>query len=180
MTLTYKERLQVDYERIRTATKAGALPLPQRMDEIRQATDRYALAHAEEYDEAVAQALAEGRSPGTVPIPFKDTEILEWITDAILHEDLTDKTPYKTLNTEYPFFSERMLLRKTSKDSGIDEKDKETERLSMGYRRMRNKHEVNYVNAAVKARNREARKRYNDFVRGKTEGVLNVVIKEEE
>lgn len=104
-TMTYKEQLQADYERIRADAKSGALPLLQRMDEIRQATDRYALAHAEEYDDAVAQALAEGRSPGTVPIPFKDTGLLHNLADLCMDEYLRWSHPDKMTIVEYPVMS---------------------------------------------------------------------------
>lgn len=101
IAMTYKERLQADYERIRADTKSGALPLPQRMDEIQQATDRYALAHAEEYDAAVA----EGRSPGTVPIPFKDTGLLHNLADLCMDEYLRWSHPDKMTIVEYPVMS---------------------------------------------------------------------------
>lgn len=105
ITMTYKERLQADYERIRADTKSGALPLPARLQQIEQATVRYALAHAEEYDAAVAQALAEGRSPGTVPIPFKDTQLLHNMADLCMDEYLRWSHPDKMTIVEYPVMS---------------------------------------------------------------------------
>lgn len=106
VTMTYKERLQADYRRIRADTKAGNLPLPERLQQIEEATKRYALAHAEEYDKAVAQAIADGRSPGTVVIPFKDDRLLHNMADLCMDEYLRWSHPDKMSIVEYPVMSD--------------------------------------------------------------------------
>lgn len=106
LLMTYKERLQADYERIRADTKAGKLPLPERLQQIAEATDRYALAHAEDYEAAVDKAIAAGRSPGLVPIPFKDDRLLHNMADLCMDEYLRWSHPDKMSIVEYPVMSD--------------------------------------------------------------------------
>lgn len=47
-------------------------------------------------------------STGRVP----DARIIETLTDAILHEELTDRHPDKITREEYPFMSERQIQRR--------------------------------------------------------------------
>lgn len=118
--ITYIERLQADYERIREATKAGRFPLEQRLKEIEEATERYKESHAEEYDNAVYKAVSEGKSPGTVPIPFKDTKLLERLADLCMDEYLRWSHPDKMTIVEDPVLTgsqrwERILDERSGK-----------------------------------------------------------------
>lgn len=170
--MTYIEELKAAIKDIRKRTKAGVLPLEQRMSFIEQATTQYAVEHAKAYDIAVAS----GKIP---PINYKDVHLLQELADLVLYEDLTDATPYKIHNTEYPFMNARMSEDRAARDTVIGAADKESERLSVGYRRARSVYENAFMDRTVRAQNKERRKKYRDFVNGKTEGVLHVVIKEE-
>lgn len=114
--LTYKEQLQADYERIRSETRAGILPIEQRLLEIKEASERYVEARAEDYDSRVSAAVAEGKKPGVVPIPYKDDRLLDYMASLCMDEYLRWSHPDKMTIVEYPILSE----------SQVDERFKKT------------------------------------------------------
>lgn len=111
-----------------------------------------------------------------------DTLTLDRMASLILRYDLTDPTPWKTRNTEYPTESDRQIKDYYSGLQGnIPEtmaSDKTVHELPT--RRERTWYENTYVESRTKARNKERRKRYNAFKRGDIPGVLNVKINKEE
>ena len=43
---------------------------------------------------------------------------LDELTDACLHEELTDRTPWKVRNTDYPIFNDMQIRRRWDKEVG--------------------------------------------------------------
>src|SRR5690606_7034114 len=97
--MTYIEELKATIKDIRKRTKAGELPLEQRMVEIDVASAKYAVEHARAYDEALdkesVNAEAAGRKVRLPPINYKDAYLLQELTDLALYEDLTWSHPDK-------------------------------------------------------------------------------------
>ena len=139
-------------------TKAGKLPRADRFAAIERLTDEY--------------IAATGRRP--------DPAQLDRLATLCLYDEISDNTPYRIKNTEYPIMGDRLFNERSAKNVPLKSTDYEQERKLTGSRRKRHKSENAYIDRTVKAKNKERRKRYNDFVRGKTEGMLRVVIKETE
>ncbi|WP_181349409.1 hypothetical protein [Thalassobacillus sp. CUG 92003] len=173
MTANYNEKLNEQLTKIKHDTKSGLLTREERAVLIDRATQEYALAHAEHID-----SLNPDKTP--IDVRMRDEKLLDQLSDLMLDEELRDPTAYKIANAEYPFMSDRMIDKRTSKDTKDTAIDKESERVSRGTRRQRTKYENSFMDRRHKAHNKAMRKRYNDFIKGRTEGVLNVVIKEEE
>lgn len=74
--------------------------------------------------------------------------------------------------------SESMLDKRSSRDVQVKSIDIEHERKALGDRAIRTLRDNERIDNASQSRNKYYRKRYRDFVNGKTEGVLNVVIKD--
>jgi hypothetical protein len=152
------EQLNARINELWTQTKAGKLPRADRFAAIERLTDEY--------------IAATGRRP--------DPAQLDRLATLCLYDEITDSTPYRIQNTEYPIMGERLFNERSAKNVPLKSTDYEQERKLTGSRRKRHKSENAYIDRTVKAKNKERRKRYNDFVRGKTEGVLRVAIKETE
>lgn len=152
------EQFNVQINDLWTATKAGKLPRADRFAAIERLTDEY--------------IDATGRRP--------DPSQLDRLATLCLYDEITDSTPYRIQNTEYPIMGDRLFNERSAKNVPLKSTDHEQERKLTGSRRKRHKSENAYIDRTVKAKNKERRKRYNDFVRGKTEGVFRVVIKETE
>ncbi|MBO0602715.1 hypothetical protein I2483_13690 [Sporosarcina sp. E16_3] len=109
-SLTYAEQLQADYTRIRTEIREGRLPREERLVQIAEVTDRYALAHAEAYDKA--------RESGRVmPINYKNDRLLHAFADLALYEDLTWSHADKMSLVEFPIMSDSQAKRRASRTS---------------------------------------------------------------
>ncbi len=130
-----------------------------------------------DYRKQQIDALIEDHFTGTGAMP-DDTQI-ERLTDALLCEELTDSTPYKIANTEYPIMNERMFDERAAKNAAATAAVHEQERKMTGSRRQRSPYENALSDRKAKARNKERRKRYNDFISGKTPGVMTVKIAKE-
>lgn len=127
-----------------------------------------------DYRKQQIDALIEDHFAETGAMP-DDTQI-ERLTDALLCEELTDSTPYKIANTEYPFMNERMFDERAAKNASEVAVDHEQERKITGSRRQRSPYENALSDRKAKAQNKERRRRYNDFVSGKTDGMFTVNI----
>lgn len=103
--MTYIEALKIAIADIRKRTKAGELPLEQRMIEIDAVTTQYAVEHAKAYDEA----LAAKKNP---PINYKDAQLLHELADLALYEDLTWSHPDKMAIIEHPIMSDEQYERR--------------------------------------------------------------------
>lgn len=98
---------------------------------------------------------------------------LDRLADVLLLEELTDRTPWKTRSTEYPFMSETLLGKKTSLDS---EYVPENEGSGVGKRRVRSRYENMLADRNAKSANKERNRRYKAFIDGKIDGWLTVRI----
>lgn len=175
--MTYITELERSIKGIRKRTRAGALPLEQRAIEILAAVDQYALAHADANAVKRAEAVANNRD---FPFNPTDSALLTRLADLILHEDLTDSTAWKSRQSEYPFLSEFQLARRRD---GVHQRKNEggTGEATMGFaeeyiasdgrnysvpaRRQRSIKEGIIVDENAKIRNKERRKRYEDFTK---------------
>lgn len=125
-------------DKLWTKTKAGLLPREQRFAEIERVTNEYVEATGERPDPAQ----------------------LDRLSSLCLYEELTDATPWKTQNTEYPIHSARQQeeIEKNEINMAPPTKD------GKPTRRTRSNYENHVVNKA-KARNEERRKRYREFTK---------------
>ncbi|WP_226568162.1 hypothetical protein [Bacillus stratosphericus] len=104
---------------------------------------------------------------------------LERLSDLILYEELSDTRRNKMSAEEYPFMSDRMeKTRKTGEASEkmAEEYDITGANYAVPKRRTRSPYDNLFTDRHAKARNKTARKRYNDFVNGKSSGQFTVNI----
>ncbi|OIN67407.1 hypothetical protein BLD48_05825 [Exiguobacterium sp. KRL4] len=132
-------------------TKKGELDRGPRMDRLTELCDDLALT-AEEY-----------RNKDNI------YALIERLTNALLHEELTDPTPWKSQQSEYPVYSENMLDKKSQKnvpqelasEYGMDRKNH-----GRPVRRKRTKSELAFADRTVKSRERARKASYRAFVQG--------------
>lgn len=113
---------------------------------------------------------ATGKEPEPIAI--------ERLTDLVLYEELTDTNKNK-MKSEYPIMSERMeTTRKNGERSGklAEEYDQNGRNRAEPKRRSLSTYESIFVDARAKSLNKQRRKRYNDFINGRTDGQFTVNI----
>lgn len=108
-----------------------------------------------------------------------DTYQVEKLTNAILHEELTDNTSWKTRQSEYPFLSEYQFGRRRGEEVSFKKAeevgtDRKTYRKPT--RRLREGKEDRHLDRVTKSRNDQRRKNYRDFISGKNPGLFTVNI----
>ncbi|NUJ19715.1 hypothetical protein FKN04_24655 [Bacillus glycinifermentans] len=138
-------------------TKAGELDRIERIKEIN--------ALVEAYHDSV------GKSP--------DSAALERMANLIIYEELSDTNKNKMKDLEYPIMSERMEKTRRSGETSekmAEEYDKFGKYQGKPVRRRLSTYEGIQVDRRAKARNKERRKKYSDFVKGKTPGQFTVNI----
>ncbi|QLI77145.1 hypothetical protein [Bacillus pumilus] len=148
-----KEELHEAITALYERTKAGTLEREERIVEINDLLDRY---------------------DGTPP-----SNALERISDLLLYEELSDTRRNKMSAEEYPIMSERMeKTRKTGEasDKMAEEYDITGANYAVPKRRTRSPYDNLFTDRHAKARNRTARRRYNEFVNGKSAGQFTVNI----
>ncbi|MED1527897.1 hypothetical protein [Bacillus pumilus] len=148
-----KEELHEAITALYERTKAGALEREERIAEI-----------------DVLLAKYDGTPPANA---------LERLSDLILYEELSDTRRNKMSAEEYPIMSERMeKTRKTGEasDKMAEEYDITGANYAVPKRRTRSPYDNLFTDRHAKARNKTARKRYNDFVNGKSTGQFTVNI----
>lgn len=148
-----KEELHEAITALYERTKAGALEREARIAAINDLLAKY---------------------DGTPP-----ANALERLSDLILYEELSDTRRNKMAAEEYPIMSERMeKTRKTGEasDKMAEEYDITGTNHGVPKRRTRSPYDNLFTDRHAKARNRTARKRYNDFVNGKSSGQFTVNI----
>ncbi|WP_096436517.1 hypothetical protein [Alteribacter populi] len=181
---THTEQLKTEISVIERKVREGGMCFEERSAEIDRVSKEYVLRLSSFNDAQKAaeelSAESSGRKPRELPINPPDTALLDRLSDLLLHEDLTDKTPWKIRNTEYPFMNARMTEDRKAKDVKVSAIEREQERKLGGTRRMRAPQEHAFMDRAARNKNAERRRKYNAFVKGKTEGVLRVVIKKAE
>lgn len=133
-----------------------------------------------ERDERIAAISALlAKYDGTPP----DTA-LERLSDLILYEELSDTRRNKMSAEEYPIMSENQEnrrkdarhVRKRPEGAGREVPLNEASSVDIGGRNYRRPVRKIWSNKDVKSRNRKLRKRYNDFVNGKSSGQFTVNI----
>lgn len=163
---TYIEELKAAIEDIRRRTLADELPLDQRIAEVREVSDRYALAHSRTFDEEM-------------PFNPPDCFLLEQLANLLLHEDLTDSTAWKSRQSEYPFLSEIQLARrrdgvhqrKNEGGSGEVHLNAANYRASDGRdhgiprRKFRSNNDNIKIDEEKRSRNAERRRKYEEFTK---------------
>lgn len=113
MTIDYNEKLAQEISSMGDKVRRHMLPLVARNPALDKATREYAEAQAELYGSRRSEALAAGRSPNNVPIPYRNNALLDRCADLVLHEELTWSHADKMSIVEYPVMSaDQELLRK--------------------------------------------------------------------
>ncbi|MGC4375787.1 hypothetical protein WD019_02430 [Fictibacillus sp. Mic-4] len=125
------------------------------------------------------------------PGPY-DKELIEKMTDAVLHEELTDTDQWKVKHNEYPFLSETQLARR--KD-GIHQRKNEggsgevslnkawaidvtRKDYSLPKRKDRTNNDQIAIENATKSRNKEIHRKYREFT--KEQPVTTYTLSQEE
>lgn len=112
----YKKEFETKVNSIIERTRNGELPLEKRIAEAKLAVDEYSLRHAEAVEIAQwrenKRAEQKGGKPRELPISYLDANLIERLTNAILHEDLTNMHPDKMTREDYPIMSETQLARR--------------------------------------------------------------------
>lgn len=107
--------------------------------------------------------------------------LIERLSNAVLHEELTDPTPWKSQHAEYPVYSESMLGARSWKDVPQDlatEYGTDRKNHSRPVRRKRTKSELAFADRTVKSRERARKASYRAFMKGEDVPVrLRVAIK---
>ncbi len=109
---------------------------------------------------------------------------LERLSDLILYEELSDMRRNKMSTAEYPIMSENQEnrrkddrhVRKRPEGAGREVPLSEATSVDIGGRNYRRPVRRVWGNKDVKSRNKELRKRYNAFIKGRTEGHFTVNI----
>ncbi|MFW0909634.1 hypothetical protein [Bacillus altitudinis] len=153
-----KEELHEAITDIYERTKAGAIEREERIGEIEALLATY---------------------DGTPP-----ANALERLSDLVLYEELSDMRRNKMTAEEYPIMSENQEnrrkdarhVRKRPEGAGREVPLSEASSVDIGGRNYRRPVRKIWSNKEVKSRNRALRKRYNDFVNGKSSGQFTVNI----
>jgi len=139
-------------------TKTGELDRNDRIKEIN--------ALVEAYHDSV------GKSP--------DSTALERMANLIIYEELTNPHPDKMTREEYPIMSETQReerIKSEASEKLAEEYGADGRNYKVPTRRKRSSYEEKFVDRAARARNKERKNRYNDFVKGKSPGQFTVNIK---
>src|SRR5699024_7826605 len=94
----YNETLRNRYEELRKQTRAGTLPLDDRIKAIDEAVSDYVASQDEDFEYKHAKG-------GHVPIQLRNDRLLDLIADLLMHEYLTWSHPDKMSIVEYPILS---------------------------------------------------------------------------
>lgn len=145
--IDYKAVLHEDITKLQAATKRGEFPRAARIFWIDVLTEKYYHDTGEMPDEATLERLA----------------------DLILHEELTDPSPDKMTNEEYPFMSEHQFDRRDRRESSVGEAIDNSSADGRNHlkptKRSRTDYENRTVDRKAKIRNKERKKAYNDFTK---------------
>jgi len=138
------------------------------------------VARLDRLSEMVVDLTTEQRNtPGMVLL-------LDKLSDAFLHEVIKDPTPWKSRNQEYPILSANMEERRTSKNVeetiALATYDSNKRKRSAPTRRVKTRYENNLANEKIHTENKERKKRYDAFVKGRKSAtiIMKVSINKEE
>lgn len=151
------EAVRMAANAILTETKSGELGFDARV------------ARLDQLSEMIVDLTPEQRNtPGMILL-------LDKLSDAFLHEVIKDPTPWKSRNQEYPILSESMRERRTSKNVEVTiaeaTYDSNKRKRSAPTRRVKTRYENNLANEKIHTENKERKKRYDDFVKGRKNAV---------
>lgn len=151
----------------------------QRMALIGQVAGDYVVAHDTMVEEVMRLWVAGGCKGKCPDIISRDTALLDRLANAILDEELTDNTSWKTHHEEYPFLSELQMARRTdgihqrkyegdsgeaklsaAANIGTDGKSYNTPR-----RRERSNNENIFMDEGIRTRNKERKAAYEEFTK---------------
>lgn len=181
MSKPYNIELYEQTEAIRQQTRAGEINREERFAKLDVISTQYAVAHAAlndmKYDEARRKAEDTGRNIVLPPLNLMDAQALNRLADLCLYEELTDKSQYKTRDTEYPFLSEMQMARRAGgaheRNTGVQKGEApftnaETiatngRNYAVPKRRKRSIHEDLLRDEQAMIRNKERRRKYNEF-----------------
>ncbi|MBQ4817656.1 hypothetical protein IHP72_15485 [Bacillus pumilus] len=153
-----KEELHEAITALYERTKAGAIEREERIGEIEALLATY---------------------DGTPP-----ANALERLSDLILYEELSDTRRNKMTAEEYPIMSENQEnrrkddrhVRKRPEGAGREVPLSDASSVDIGGRSYKRPVRKIWSNKDVKSRNRKLRRRYNEFVSGKSSGQFTVNI----
>lgn len=152
-----KEDLHEAITNLYERTKVGELARSQRIVEITKLTDDY-------FNKV-------GEKP--------DSTALERMANLLLYEDLTNPHPDKMAREEYPIMSESQReerVKSEASDKLAEEYGDDGRNYRIPNRRKRTSYESKFVDKVAKARNKEWRDCYKDFVSGKSSGQFTINI----
>lgn len=152
-----KEELHESITALYERTKAGDLVRSRRIVEIDKLTEVY-FSKVEEKPDSIA---------------------LERMANLLLYEDLTNPHPDKMAREEYPIMSESQReerVKSEASDKLAEEYGDDGRNYRIPNRRKRTSYESKFVDKIAKARNKEWRDCYKDFVNGKSSGQFTVNI----
>jgi hypothetical protein len=124
-----------------TETKAGLLPREMRFKVIEELTDNYI------------------ETSGNLP----DTAQLDRLATLCLYEEVTDSTPWKTRNNEYPIHSDRQQEEIEKNEVNVGNVHSVTRDKPV--RRKRSDYENHFVNKKAQSDNAERNKKYREFTK---------------
>lgn len=170
----YVDDLRKEIEAIRNETRAGTISREDRLIRIQLASDKYAMAHASQYENERRIRQEEGRD---FPYRPHDARLLEQLTNLALYEELTDKSQYKTRDAEYPFLSDMQMARRQTganeRNTGVQKGESPFKAASTiatdgrdyanPTRRKRSTYENLLQDEQARIRNKERRRKYNAF-----------------
>lgn len=151
----------------------------ERMALIERISDDYVSAHADVNQRAI-DAWEERGGKGERPVSLTlNTALLDRLSNALLDEELTDPTGWKSRHTEYPFLSELQMARRTdgnhqrkyegdsgeaklsaAQNYGIDGRS-----YNVPLRRERSKNENIFMDEGIRTMNKERKAAYEEFTR---------------
>lgn len=168
------KQFEGEIERIGTLTKAGKLPIEQRMIEVERAVSSYLIAHSEH---------VAGKSGFNPP----DSNLLDRMNYWLLYEEYSDRKSYKSRHSEYPILSDTQIARRQSGKHGRGGENIGEARLEgaanygmdgrnyrVPKRRRRSQYEHDVRDRELYSRNAERKKRYEDFIKPQPVRLYNV------
>src|SRR5690625_398788 len=117
----YNATLRHEYETIRKQTKAGTLPLNERIEACDRACVAYVIAQDEEWERKRQRAIDEGRSVNTVPIQLRDAGALERLADVLMDEYLSWDHHDKMNVVENPILSRWQTQFRHKRESTLED-----------------------------------------------------------
>jgi hypothetical protein len=136
-----KEEFNANIDELYTKTKAGLLPREARFKAVEALVDKY--------------VEASGKLP--------EVAQLDRLSTLCLYEELSDATPWKTRNNEYPIHSERQQEEIEKNEARLGNIESTTRNKPT--RRKRSDYENHFVNKKAQSENAERHRKYKEFTK---------------